>query len=319
MLAPIALFVYNRPQHTRATLRALAANTLAQRSELVIFSDAPKSDAASESVAQVREAVSDARGFRSVRVVRRERNFGLAKSIIGGVTELVEGHGRVIVLEDDLITSTRFLEYMNAALDFYEKDPKAFSIGGYQFPAGTMAIPSGYRAETYASYRCCSWGWATWKDRWRSVDWSMSYFDAFMADPELQARFDRGGPDMSQMLKLQREGRIDSWAIRFCYAHFAQDMRCIYPVKSLVNNIGLDNSGMHCGVDPRRQHERLEEDWLPARFCPADPVDRRIAAAFYRAFSPDDGNAAASGAPFIGRAKRAARLVWDAVRSRLTA
>ncbi|NMG33878.1 glycosyltransferase [Azoarcus sp. TTM-91] len=286
MTAPIVLFAYNRPSHTRATLEALARNTLAAQSDLVIFSDAPKDDAAASAVREVREVLAGVTGFASVRVVERERNMGLARSVIAGVTELLDAHGRVIVLEDDLVTSRHFLQYMNDALDYYADDPKAFSIGGYQFPARTMAIPMRYRHDTYASYRCCSWGWATWRDRWARIDWDMGYIDAFMADREQQARFNRGGPDMTQMLMHQHQGRIDSWAIRFCHAHFANDMRCIYPVKSLVSNIGLDNSGVHCGVDPRRQHDSLDEAFIPSDFCRADPVEPELAAAFYQAFCP---------------------------------
>ena len=287
MPVPIVLFVYNRPEHTRATLESLARNTLAIQSDLVIFSDAPKSEAAADVVREVRLLIAGITGFSSVRVVERESNMGLAKSVIAGVTEAIKLHGRVIVLEDDLITSRHFLQYMNDALGHYEHDPNVFSIGGYQFPSHTMAIPERYRHDTYASYRCCSWGWATWQDRWASIDWDMHYFDAFAADPQEQARFNRGGPDMAQMLMHQRQGRIDSWAIRFCHAHFANSKRCIYPVKSLVNNIGLDNTGVHCGVDPRRLHDALDEDFLPRDFCPANPVDPELAALFYQAFCPE--------------------------------
>ena len=287
MLAPIVLFVYNRPEHTRATLEALARNTLARQSDLVIFSDAPKNEAAADAVREVRKLIGGVTGFSSVRVVERQTNMGLAKSVIAGVTEVINANGRVIVLEDDLVTSRHFLQYMNDALDHYENDPKAFSIGGYQFPSRTMPIPKRYRHDTYASYRCCSWGWGTWQTRWASIDWGMGYFEAFASDPQEQARFNRGGPDMAQMLMHQRQGRIDSWAIRFCHAHFANDMRCIYPVQTLVRNIGLDNSGVHCGVDPRREHRELVQDFLPRDFCPADPVDPEIASAFYQAFCPE--------------------------------
>lgn len=287
MLAPVVLFVYNRPDHTRATLDALARNSLAPVSDLIIFSDAPKDQAAVPAVEAVRQLVAGASGFASVRVVERDKNLGLAKSVISGVTEIVSARGRVIVLEDDLVTTPQFLQYMNDALDRYENDPKAFSVGGYQFPEQKMAIPPSYGHDTYASYRCCSWGWATWLDRWNGIDWDMRYFDAFMADPDQQARFNRGGPDMTKTLQDQKEGKVNSWAIRFCHAHFAADMRCIYPVKSLVNNIGLDGSGVHCGEDPDRHHDALDEDFLPKDFCPADPVDPVLAASFYRAFCPE--------------------------------
>lgn len=314
MLAPVVLFVYNRPDHTRATLEALARNTLAAKSDLVIFSDAPKNEATVPAVRAVRECIAGVDGFASVRVVEREKNLGLARSVISGVTEIINAQGRVIVMEDDLVTTRQFLKYANDALDHYENDRKAFSIGGYQFPEQTMAIPRHYRYDTYASYRCCSWGWATWRNRWNSIDWDMSYFDAFMADPDQQARFNRGGPDMAQMLKHQKEGRIDSWAIRFCHAHFAADMRCIYPIKSLVSNIGLDSSGVHCGEDPSRLHGALDEDFVPSRFCPADPIDPVLAASFYQTFAPKPPAPEPTPRVIVRKARSLLRIAFDLAR-----
>lgn len=284
--APVVLFVYNRPVHTRRTVESLQRSALAQESELVVYSDAAKTRETAAAVREVREFVRTIDGFRSVRIVERDRNWGLANSIIDGVTTVVNQYGRVIVLEDDLVTSPRFLEYMNAALMHYEHDPKAFSIGAHTFPDKTMPIPSDYQWHTYASVRCCSWGWGTWADRWKRVDWSMDYYETFMLDHRAQESFNRGGPDMSRMLKLQHERRIDSWAIRFCYAHYANDMHCMNPVKTLVMNIGQDHSGTHCGENPRWEHASFDEEWTPRRFCPADIVDERIARNFYDAFAP---------------------------------
>jgi len=284
--APIVLFVYNRFTHTCRTVEALRKNDLAAESDLFIFSDAWKTPETEQSVRDVREYIRKIAGFKSVRVVERDRNWGLANSIIDGVTVVLNQYGRIIVLEDDLVTSPYFLEYMNAALDHYENDPKAFSIGAYNFPVKTMPIPSHYPWDTYASFRCCSWGWATWGDRWKRIDWGMADYNTFARDRTAQELFNRGGPDMSGMLKMQYEGRIDSWAIRFCYAHHANRMHCIYPVKTLVMNIGLDNTGMHCGVDPRREHTIFDEQWRPREFCAADNVDAQIARSFHDAFAP---------------------------------
>jgi hypothetical protein len=286
MFVPIVLFVYNRPGHTRRTVEALLKNDLAAESDLFIFSDAPRKPEADNAVREVREYISAITGFKSVRTVERDRNWGLANSIIDGVTLIVNQYGRVIVLEDDLVTSPRFLEYMNAALDHYLNDPKAFSIGAYNFPVSTMPMPSDYLWDTYASFRCCSWGWATWIDRWKRVDWGMDYYETFMRDGVAQKLFNRGGPDMTQMLKMQHERRIDSWAIRFCYAHHANNMHCIYPIKTMVMNIGMDSTGTHCSSDPRREHEKFDEQWNPRLFCPAGHVDAQIARRFHDAFVP---------------------------------
>lgn len=285
-VAPIALFVYNRPTHTRKTVEALLKNRLAAESDLFIYSDAPKPSGVANAVGEVRAYIRAITGFRSITIVERKKNWGLANNIIDGVTSVVNKHSRIIVLEDDLVVSQRFLEYMNAALLHYECDPKAFSIGAYNFPEKAMPIPSDYQWDTYASVRCCSWGWATWIDRWERVDWSMDYYEAFMRDRDAQESFNRGGPDMTQMLKMQHDRRIDSWAIRFCYAHHVNQAHCIYPVKTLVMNIGQDNSGTHCGMNHSWEHTSFEERRTSHKFCPADNLDARISRSFYDVFVP---------------------------------
>ena len=266
MPAPVALFTYNRPKHTKATLEALARNSLASQTEVHIFSDGPKTAADRTEVEAVRELLQRVAGFADVHVVVRQNNLGLANSIIQGVSQLLDVYQHVIVLEDDLITSRHFLSYMNVALDKYRDDPHVFSVTGHTFPSEYLRIPPDYPYDTYAGYRCSSWSWGIWPDRWQRIDWEMKYFGEFNSNPSAQEKFNRGGPDMVGMLKLQHAGQIDSWAIRFCYAHHACDMRCIYPVKTLVRNIVLDNSGTHSKPEPRYSHRSLDETWLPQRF-----------------------------------------------------
>lgn len=286
MPAPVALFTYKRPEHTKATLKALARNTLASQTDVHIFSDGPKMEEDRAAVEEVRRIAKEVTGFASVRVIARERNLGLANSIIVGVTELLKSHENIIVLEDDLVSSQNFLAYMNIALEKYRDDPHVFSVTGHTFPAKYMPVPADYPYDTYSGYRCSSWSWGTWPDRWRRVDWEMKYFGQFNDDAIAQEEFNRAGQDMTALLRLQNERQIDSWAIRFCYAHHANDMRCIYPVKTLVRNIGLDNSGTHSKPEPRFFHPSLDESWLPRAFCPSDRVDPGIAASFRSVFEP---------------------------------
>lgn len=286
MLAPVALFVYKRPGHTKATLEALARNTLAPQTSLIIFSDGPKNDIDRDAVESVRKLVREVAGFSSVTLVERHENMGLAQSVIAGVTELLERFENIIVLEDDLDTSKNFLTYMNKALDHYRQDPFAFSVTGHTFPEKFLRIPGGYLYDTYAGYRCSSWSWGTWRDRWQRIDWEMRYFTDFCQDTEAQERFNRGGQDMAASLRMQHKGEIDSWAIRFCYAHHANEMRCIYPTKTLVRNIGLDLSGTHSTPNPRFLHSSLDDSWLPRRFCPASELDPRICERFRTVFDP---------------------------------
>lgn len=249
MNAPVVVFVYNRPQHTEKTLRALNANTLANQSHLIIYADGLRKESEREKVAAVRKiirAFAKENQFLSVEVVEHEKNLGLAKSVISGVTQQMEHCGKVIVVEDDLVTSTDFLQYMNDALNYYEQDEKIWSISGYSFP---MQETEHAMHDVFMSYRGCSWGWATWQDRWNSVDWNVSDYAAFVFHHGKRRRFNRGGSDLSDMLDLQMRGRIDSWAIRWCYAQSKQEKWTVYPVRSKVENIGCDGSGTHSGYN----------------------------------------------------------------------
>ena len=246
-LAPIVLFVYARPEHTKNTIEALSKNELASESQLWIFSDNAKKEKAIENVEKVREyihSIENKNLFKSVKIIEAEKNKGLANSIIEGVTKIINEYRKVIVLEDDLVASKYFIKFMNEALDFYERNDSIWSISGYNLP---IEIPKDYMKEVYLSYRGCSWGWATWKDRWNTVDWKVEDYKSFKHNYFKRKRFNRGGPDMSQMLDNQMQGKCDSWAIRWCYEQSKQNKYTIYPVKSLVDNQGLDGSGTHSG------------------------------------------------------------------------
>ncbi|EJQ64902.1 glycosyltransferase [Bacillus mycoides] len=257
MLAPVIIFVYNRPEHTIQTIEALSKNELARESNVFIFSDAAKNEESVEKVKVVRDyidSVEEKKYFKSFTITKSEANKGLAKSVIHGVSEIIGKYGKVIVLEDDLITAPDFLTYMNDALDYYCNLDKVWSISGYNIP---IAFPKDYKSEIYYSYRGCSWGWATWKNRWDQVDWDVKDYAEFKSSRHLKNRFNRGGRDMANMLDSQMEGIIDSWAIRWCYTQSKRNLLTVYPVKSRVKNIGLDGSGTHSGIT---SHYNVEID-----------------------------------------------------------
>lgn len=243
-LAPIVLFVYNRPEHTQRTLEALKENDLAKESELFVFSDGAKSNNEISKVQKVREIIDNIDGFKNVQVIKANKNKGLANSVISGVTQVINEYGKVIVLEDDLITSKYFLNFMNDALNFYEYKKNIWSISGYTPP---IEIPANYEHDIYLSYRANSWGWGTWIDRWNNIDWDIKDFNEFIKDKSKVNEFNRGGNDMTPMLKEQQKGYIDSWAIRWCYNQYKQKKKTIYPVQTFVNNIGLDD-GTHGSI-----------------------------------------------------------------------
>jgi len=241
-LAPIILFAYNRLTHLQQAVMSVQMNVLAIESDLFIYSDGPKNSEDSIKVKSVREYLKTISGFKTIRIIEKEHNNGLANSVIAGVTEVLQKYPKVIVVEDDLRVSVDFLSFMNAALDFYSQNPQVFSISGYNFP---IDIPTNYHYDVYLSYRASSWGWATWRDRWNKADWEVRDYQEFKKDRSAQRLFNRGGEDLTPMLHKQMKGVIDSWAIRWAYSHFKNDAYCIFPVISKVNNIGKDGSGTH--------------------------------------------------------------------------
>ena len=242
---PVILFAYNRPEHLRLTVESLLTNRLSAESDLHVFSDGAKSPAAAVAVAGVRDYLRTVTGFRSTRIVERERNLGLAASVIAGTSEVLSRHDACIVMEDDMLAAPSFLDFMNAALATYRDRPEVFSVTGYNYP---LPIPEGYPEDAYLSYRGSSWGWGTWADRWRKVDWAVRDYAQFADGPKLRALFARGGADLPGMLDLQMQGKIDSWSIRFDYAHCKHDAFCLHPTTSKIQNIGFDGSGVHCGT-----------------------------------------------------------------------
>ena len=241
MNAPVALFVYNRPDLTRQTVDALAANALAVDTPLHVFSDAPKSETARQSVEEVRSYIRTITGFKSVSILERETNFGLARSIIDGVTGLCERYGRVIVVEDDLVTSSRFLSYMNDALAFYEHDAPVMQISGH-----IADVPEfSRRAEGLFVPFITSWGWGTWERAWKFFDPSARGWERIRDDRALRKRFNLDGHfDYATMLQMQLDGKIDSWAIRWYLSVFMQGGLALFPPRSFVRNIGFA-SGTH--------------------------------------------------------------------------
>ncbi len=281
-LAPVVLFVYNRPDHAKATVDALARNPEAPETELFIFSDGPKSDAVAARVEAVRNYIAtipSSGRFKRVEITESAVNQGLARSIIGGVDRVVKESGAVIVLEDDLIVSPDFLDYMNQALKFFESNPLIGSITGYSPP---ISIPNDYKDSVYLASRSCSLGWATWADRWERTDWEVRDFAAFEKDSAARRRFDECGADRFARLKRQVETDINSWSVRFGYSQFRNGMVTVYSASSRIGYIGADGSGVHEVADWLVQG--VPEVAVPFTMsCPA--VDPRILGELRRLYS----------------------------------
>ncbi|MGA9648885.1 glycosyltransferase [Pedobacter sp.] len=243
-LAPIALFVYNRPQHTQRTIKFLQQNELAAESRLYIFTDGAKTSNDDEKVAEVRAIINKTEGFKSVKIIERKENAGLANSVIAGVTQLINDYGQVIVFEDDLVTSPHTLTYFNDALNRYRNEEKVMHIGAYMYPLKSESLPQSffYRAAT-------SWGWATWASAWAhfepNIDTLLNQFDA-----KKKAAFSiENSMNFWKQMQEFKKGKNNSWAIRWYASIFLKDGLTLNPAQSLVNNIGHDGTGVHSGIN----------------------------------------------------------------------
>jgi hypothetical protein len=239
-LAPIALFVYNRPEHTRRTLNYLQKNLLADESRLFIFSDAPKTTDDKAKVEQVRQLIKEVSGFKSVKIILRKENLGLANSIISGVTQLVNEYGKIIVFEDDLLSSPYTLQYFNEALTHYATEEKVMHIGAYMYELADKKLP-----QTFFFRAATSWGWATWARAWKDfeddVDILLNQFDKNKTD-----QFSINGTmNFWKQLTGFKAGKNNSWAIRWYASIFLQGGLTLNPSVSLIQNIGNDGSGVH--------------------------------------------------------------------------
>jgi ubiquinone/menaquinone biosynthesis C-methylase UbiE len=237
-LAPVALFIYRRPEHVRRTLTSLNACKELADSPLVIYCDGAKTPDAAESVREARRVAHELAPAHAT-FVEREANLGLARSIIGGVTELCERDGKVIVVEDDLDVAPSFLRFMNAGLERYAADERVMQVSGYQFPVELSERPLFFSFPT-------SWGWATWKRAWRHFDAESKGYAVLKGDAALRRRFDLDGSyPYFDMLEQQLRGDVDSWAIRWHLSVFTRQGLVLYPGRSLVRNTGFDGSGTH--------------------------------------------------------------------------
>ena len=242
-LAPIVLFIYNRPLHTLKTLEALERNELAEQSVLYVFADGPKKNASQEDLESINAARLVCRNIKwckEIHIIESETNQGLANSIINGVTQVVNKYGSIIVLEDDLIVSNYFLKFMNEALIKYESEETVISISAFSYPIKNL--PSLF----FLKGADC-WGWATWKR-----GWDLFEYDGKKLLHELEKlkstysfNYNDSYP-FKQMLKDQIDGKNSSWAIRWYASAFLKNKITLYPSLSFVNNVGFDGSGTHC-------------------------------------------------------------------------
>ncbi|MBV1905429.1 MAG: glycosyltransferase [Pseudomonadales bacterium] len=272
-LAPIVLFVYDRPDHTSQTLEALSENDLASESSLFIYSDAPQNESSFQQVEAVRQLAHSAFGFKSVKVIERETNYGLARNIIEGVTQVCNREGRVIVLEDDIVTSPCFLKFMNAALDRYANNSEVWHISGWNYPINTDGLENGF---FWRVMNC--WGWATWSNRWQHFDKNPQALMQSWQRDQIKRFNLNGACDFWSQVKGNYTGRINTWAI-FWYANiFENNGLCLNPGQPFVQNIGLDGSGENCDDEkmPTQGNLAMHTNGFPKTIYESDLAIQRI-------------------------------------------
>lgn len=253
---------------------SLRQNPLYDESDKYVFVDGPR-DRDDEPL--VREVVEIARR-ETANVTVSDTNKGLGNSIIGGVSKLLSVYDRVIVIEDDLRLMPGFLSYMNRTLDCCRDDSRILAVCGYSLK---IKRPGDYRPTVYLGDRASSWGWGTWADRWKAVDWSVADWDEFSHDKRAQAEFNKRGSDMTSMLRGYMEGRNRSWAIRFCYHQFRHGLYSVHPVQSLVDNDGFGASATNCRQKYNRFKIELAQSVEPEHTENIAP-DRRIIRQLHR-------------------------------------
>lgn len=274
--APVALFVYARPEHTRRTLEALKHNNQADKTDLIVFADSAKNENDLEKVEAVRKIVKNTTGFRNVEVIQREMNYCISKNITNGVSDVCEQYDRVIVLEDDLVTSPWFLTFMNEAMDYYQDEERVASIEGYIYPVKTK-LP-----ETFFLRGAGGWGWATWSHAWTTLNTDAEHLLEELKRQNLADRFDwYGAFPGTRYLELQADGLDDNWDVLWHASAFVSGKFTLHPGRSLVQNIGHDGTGVHGG----RTH-RFDVELSDTRVCVGDaPIeDSPVARAAFERF-----------------------------------
>jgi hypothetical protein len=242
---PLILFTYKRLDHLKKTLESLSQAKGVKNVELFLFSDGWKNDNDKKQVLEVRKFLKEfnlIRIFKNVTIKENSENLGLANSIIFGVTSVLKKYNSAIVLEDDNIVTRDFFIYFNEGLEFYENRKEILTIGGSNI---VQKFPNNYSNNVYFLKRTCSYSWATWKDRWSTIDWEVKDYKNFRYNLLKRFQFNKYGNDRTLLLDLQMKKKIDSWAIRMCFNHFKTNRFTVYPVFSKVNNIGNDGTGTH--------------------------------------------------------------------------
>mgnify|MGYP001144768912 CR=1 FL=1 len=269
-LAPVALFVFNRLDHTIKTVESLKSNILASKTDLFIFSDGSRNSEDEKEVSEVRKYIKEITGFKSIKIIRNKVNKGLANSIINGVTDVIKLNSKIIVLEDDMVVSSIFLDFMNTALEKYRLNGRVWHVSGWNYP---LSIKTAENLFFWDTMNC--WGWGTWEDRWEHFNKNPEKLLNNWNSEKIHS-FDLNNSGVFwQQVEDNYSGKINTWAIFWYATIFENKGLCLNPCNSLVQNIGLDGSGTNCGVNDSEL--KLDQQSLNNFIFPEKPDKSEIA------------------------------------------
>lgn len=235
-LAPIALFCFKRLDTLQRCVESLKDCPESYATELIIFSDGPRSEEEKDKVNKIRAFCKKIKGFKSIRINHRKENLGVDYNIILGIQEMSQEFENFIVVEDDLVVSNQFLRFMNAGLCHFSQFDKILTISAFNY----VQIPNNYIWDCYFTQRANPWGWATWSNKIKEVDWDLSASENFLTNSKENKAFNAWGSDRSRMLKRTLKGEIRAWDIRLEYYQFKIDLFTCYSTKNLVLNNGFN-------------------------------------------------------------------------------
>jgi hypothetical protein len=287
---PVTVFAYKRAEHAARLLESLSRNVGVESCDIHIFCDGPKTDREAEEVRACRDAVAPWACLLNARVYESGPNLGLAGSIVAGVTKLCQEYGRVVVLEDDLVTSPHFLSFMIRALDAYETCERVCQVTGYSFPAGYKSAPDAFFLPVTST-----WGWATWARAWQLWRNDAIGYETFLANRSERREFNVDGSyPYDEMLKRQVATGIDSWGIFWHYAVRRAGGLVLWPRQSLVWNGGADGTGTHGARGSAFNGETLVEflarpvkrEWDMPPAVGVDSCAYKTTAAFLKKLAP---------------------------------
>lgn len=277
MLAPILVSIYNRKKSLLECIESLKNSKLASESILYIVSDFAYKQEDIEIIEEIREEIKKIKGFKEVISINREKNLGSFDSIRLAINEVIDKHGKIIFLEDDIRVSQYFLEYMNKALDLFENNKKIFSISGYLLPIKEI---ENSKNDIFLWERPCPWGIGIWKDRWDKIDWNLKKYDEFIKNKVSVRKFNSIEPNAIILLERINEGVIEAMDAKMCFHSFNNNLYTIYPKKTLTVNRGHDGSGEHCVNEKKYYSQEFDENFNPVLAYNLE-IDEEIYKALY--------------------------------------